>query len=487
MTNNLVSGKMGDWEIVIGMEVHAQILSHSKLFSGAATAYGAEPNSQVSFVDSGFPGMLPVLNEACLKQAILTGLGLNAKINTYSRFDRKNYFYPDLPQGYQISQFYHPIIGEGFIKIDMQKGEEIEIGIERLHLEQDAGKSIHDFSPDMSYIDLNRSGVALMEIVTKPELRSADQAVAFLKKLRALLRYLETCDGNMEEGSMRADVNISVRRVGEDLGTRCEIKNVNSMKFIAQAIEFESKRQIEILENDGKIEQETRLYDPKRNETRTMRSKEEAHDYRYFPDPDLPPVLINQDYIDQIKVGMLELPDQKKKRFITEYQLSSYDAEILSSEKEIADFYEVLASNRNAKKAANWLTGSLFGALNKEGISIIETPISAKDLGSLIDCIEDGTISGRIAKDVFEIMFKTGEPPNIIIEREGLKQVTDFTQIEQIIDEIIKQNPDKIAQIKAKPKALGWVVGQVMKASQGKANPSIVNQLLRKKLSLDET
>lgn len=482
--SNLIKGNTGDWEIVIGMEVHAQVQSEAKLFSGASTAFGAEPNSQVSLVDAAMPGMLPVINSKCIEQAVKTGLGLKAGINLFSVFDRKNYFYPDLPQGYQISQFKHPIVGEGEVIVDLPDGTSVTVGIERLHLEQDAGKSIHDLHPSRSYVDLNRSGIALMEIVSKPDLRSSEQAAAYMRKLRAILRYLGTCDGNMEQGSMRADVNVSVRRPGDDLGTRCEMKNINSMRFIQQAIEFEARRQIEIIENGGTIEQQTRLFDSKNGETRPMRSKEEAHDYRYFPDPDLLPLTFDQAWVDEIKAGLPELPDEKKARYMDAFGLSSYDASVLVAERETADFFEKVANGRDAKLAANWVTGNLFGALNKAGISIAESKISAENLGQLIDLISDQTISGRIAKDVFELMFESGDAPEKIVEEKGLKQVSDTGAIEAEIDRIIAENPDQVAQVKEKPKALGWFVGQVMKATGGKANPGVVNELLKKKLDL---
>ncbi len=479
---NLLTGATGDWEMVIGLEIHAQVKSKAKLFSGSSTEFGAEPNSQVSLVDAALPGMLPVINEECVEQAVRTGLGLNAKINNYSVFDRKNYFYPDLPQGYQISQFKHPIVGEGVVEVDLPDGSTINVGIERLHLEQDAGKSVHDLHPTMSYVDLNRSGIALMEIVSRPDIRSAEQAGAYVKKIRAIVRYLGTCDGNMDQGSMRADVNVSVRRPGDELGTRCEIKNVNSIRFLQQAIEFEARRQIEIIEDGGKINQETRLFDPKNGETRSMRSKEEAHDYRYFPDPDLLPLEFDQAFVDSIKADLPELPDQKKARFISEYGLSSYDASVLISDKEQADYFEVVAKGRDAKLASNWVTGELFGVLNKEGKSIGESPVTAENLGFLIDLIKDNTISGRIAKDVFEIMLETGDAPEKIVEERGLKQVTDTGAIESEIDKIISENPDKVEQYKEKPKMFGWFVGQVMKATQGKANPQAVNEILKRKL-----
>lgn len=481
---NLIEGATGFWEIVLGLEVHAQVQSSAKLFSSAPTTFGAEQNSQVSLVDAAMPGMLPVINEECVRQAVRTGLGIHSKINLRSVFDRKNYFYPDLPQGYQISQFKHPIVGEGEIEIDLKDGSVKKVGVERLHLEQDAGKSIHDQHPSMSFVDLNRSGVALMEIVSKPDMRCAEEAQAYVKKLRAILRYLGTCDGNMEEGSMRADVNVSVRRPGEPLGTRCEIKNVNSIRFIGQAIEYEARRQMDIIEDGGTIDQETRLFDPKQGVTRSMRSKEEAHDYRYFPDPDLLPLVLSQTMVDEIAATLPELPDDKKARFVREYGLTPYDAGVLVSEKVSADFFEEVANGRDAKLAANWVTGDFFGALNKAGLTIDSSPVSAKQLGELINLISDDTISGRIAKDVFEIMFETGDDPAKIIEERGLRQVTDLGAIEATIDEIMSANPDKVEQVKEKPKLMGWFVGQVMKATGGKANPQSVNELLTKKLGL---
>ncbi len=481
---DLIKGMTGDWEIVLGLEVHAQVTSKAKLFSGASTAFGAEPNTQVSLVDAALPGMLPVINRYCVEQAVKTGLGLKAQINLRSIFDRKNYFYPDLPQGYQISQFKHPVVGEGEIVIDLAGGRSEIVGIERLHLEQDAGKSIHDLGPSVSHVDLNRSGVALMEIVSKPDMRSADEAKAYVTKLRTILRYLGTCDGNMEEGSLRADVNVSVRRPGGPLGTRCEIKNVNSIRFIGQAIEYEARRQIEILEEGGKIDQETRLFDPKAGETRSMRSKEEAHDYRYFPDPDLLPLEIAQGDVDAIKASLPELPDDKKARLMSEFGLSAYDATVLVGEKATADFYEAVAKGRDAKLASNWVTVELFGALNREGHSIETSPVSAEHLGKLIDLISDNTISGRIAKQIFESMYKTGGDPAEIVEKEGLRQVTDTGAIEAAIDAVIAANPDKVAQAKEKPSLAGWFVGQVMKSTSGKANPQVVNEILARKLGL---
>jgi aspartyl-tRNA(Asn)/glutamyl-tRNA(Gln) amidotransferase subunit B len=487
--SKLIRGATGDWEVIVGMEVHAQVTSHAKLFSGASTEFGGEPNSHVSLVDAAMPGMLPVINEECVKQAIRTGLGLKAKINLKSVFDRKNYFYPDLPQGYQISQYKSPIVGEGEVIVDMPDGETVHVGIERLHLEQDAGKSLHDQHPAMSFVDLNRSGVALMEIVSKPDLRSADEAKAYVGKLRAIMRHLGTCDGDMEKGNLRADVNVSVRRPGEPLGTRCEIKNVNSLKFMGQAIEYEARRQIGILEDGGAIEQETRLFDPAKGETRSMRNKEEAHDYRYFPDPDLLPLEFDQPYVDALKRDLPELPDEKKARFMRDYGLSAYDAGVLVDERDSADFFEEVVrrpdgSMRDAKAAANWVINELFGRLNKEGRSIAGSPVSARQIGAILDLIADGTISGKIAKDLFEIVWSEGGDPRTIVEARGLKQVTDLGAIETIVDEIIAKNPDKVAQAKAKPTVIGWFVGQVMKASGGKANPQSVNKLLKAKLGL---
>lgn len=480
-TSNYIEGLTGSWEIVMGLEIHAQVVSNSKLFSGAPTKFGAEQNTQVSLVDAALPGMLPVINEKCVEQAVRTGLGLKAQVNLRSVFDRKNYFYPDLPQGYQISQFKYPIIGEGIVEIDLSDGKTKDVRIERLHLEQDAGKSLHDQHPSMSFVDLNRSGVALMEIVSMPDMRSAEEAQAFVKKIRAILRYLGTCDGNMEQGSMRADVNVSVRRPGDELGTRCEIKNVNSIRFIGQAIEYEARRQIEVIEDGGTIKQETRLFDSKAVVTRSMRSKEEAHDYRYFPDPDLLPLVFTQEYVDAIAATLPELPDDKKARFVSEYGLSIYDAGVLVSEKARAEFFEDVAKGRDAKMASNWVTGEFFGALNKAGLTIDTSPVSAKQLGALIDLIKDDTISGRIAKDVFEIMFETSDDPAKIVEEKGLRQVTDLGAIEAAIDEVMAANPDKVQQAIEKPKMVGWFVGQVMKATSGKANPQAVNKLLAAK------
>ncbi|MGZ8396145.1 MAG: Asp-tRNA(Asn)/Glu-tRNA(Gln) amidotransferase subunit GatB [Rhodoplanes sp.] len=487
--SKLIKGATGDWEIIVGMEVHAQVTSQAKLFSGAATEFGGEPNAHVSLVDAAMPGMLPVINEECVRQAIRTGLGLKAKINLKSVFDRKNYFYPDLPQGYQISQYKSPVVGEGEAIVDMPDGETVHVGIERLHLEQDAGKSLHDQHPAMSFVDLNRSGVALMEIVSRPDLRSAEEAKAYVGKLRTIMRYLGTCDGDMEKGSLRADVNVSVRRPGEPLGTRCEIKNVNSLRFMGQAIEYEARRQIGILEGGGAIEQETRLFDAAKGETRSMRNKEEAHDYRYFPDPDLLPLEFDQAYVDALARDLPELPDEKKARFMRDYGLSAYDAGVLVGERDSADFFEEVAkrpdgSMRDAKTAANWVINELFGRLNKQGQSIAASPVSAEQLGAILDLISDGTISGKIAKDLFEIVWSEGGDPRAVVAARGLQQVTDLGAIETIVDEIIAKNPDKAAQAKAKPTVIGWFVGQVMKASGGKANPQTVNELLKAKLGL---
>jgi aspartyl-tRNA(Asn)/glutamyl-tRNA(Gln) amidotransferase subunit B len=480
----LLKGATGDWEVVIGMEVHAQVTSKSKLFSGASTEFGAAPNSHVSLVDAAMPGMLPVINEECVKQAIRTGLGLKAKINLKSVFDRKNYFYPDLPQGYQISQYKQPIVGEGEVIVDLDDGEAVTVGIERLHLEQDAGKSLHERHPTMSYVDLNRLGVALMEIVSKPDLRSARDAMAFLGKMRSILRYLGTCDGDMEKGSLRADVNVSVRKPGEPLNTRCEIKNMNSIRFIGEAIEYEARRQIDIIEDGGVIEQETRLFDPAKGETRSMRSKEEAHDYRYFPDPDLLPLEFDAAYVEDLKSHLPELPDEKKARFMRDFGLSPYDAGVLVGERETADYFEAVAKGRDAKAAANWVINELFGRLNKEGKDIAAAPISAAQLGTILDLIADRTISGKIAKDLFEIVWSEGGDPRSVVEQRGMKQVTDLTAIEKTVDDIIAKHPDKVADAKSNPKAIGWFVGQVMKASGGKASPQAVNEILKKKLGL---
>ncbi|MBX9907755.1 MAG: Asp-tRNA(Asn)/Glu-tRNA(Gln) amidotransferase subunit GatB [Beijerinckiaceae bacterium] len=480
----LLKGATGDWEVVIGLEIHAQVTSSAKLFSGAATAFGAEPNAHVSLVDAAMPGMLPVINAECVRQAVRTGLGLKAKINNRSVFDRKNYFYPDLPQGYQISQYKSPIVGEGEIVVDLSPTEQITVGVERLHLEQDAGKSIHDQHPTMSFVDLNRSGVALMEIVSKPDLRSADEARAYVTKLRTILRYLGTCDGDMEKGNLRADVNVSVRKPGAELGTRCEIKNVNSIRFIGQAVETEARRQIGILEDGGAIEQETRLYDPAKGETRSMRSKEEAHDYRYFPDPDLLPLEFSDAFVAELKAHLPELPDAKKARFIADYGLSPYDASVLVAEREQADYFEAVAKGRDGKAAANWVINELFGRLNKEGKDIATSPVSAAQLGGLVDLIGEGVISGRIAKDLFEILWSEGGNPRALVEARGMKQVTDTGAIEKAVDELIAANPDKVEQVKAKPTMLGWFVGQAMKASGGKANPQALNEILKAKLGI---
>ena len=480
--NSLVKGNTGDWEIVIGIEVHAQIISNSKLFSGSSTSFGADHNTQVSFVDAGMPGMLPVINSVCVEQAIKTGLGLNAKINNFSIFDRKNYFYPDLPQGYQISQFEQPIVGNGMITIDLDNGESKNIGIERLHLEQDAGKSLHDQHPSYSFVDLNRSGVALMEIVSMPDMRSPEEAQTYVKKLRNIMKYLQTCDGNMEEGSLRADINVSVRKPGDDLGTRCEIKNVNSIKFIGQAIDYEAKRQINLIEKGDLIEQQTRLFDPKKGQTRSMRSKEDSHDYRYFPDPDLLPLTFTDEFVDELKKTLPELPDIRKKRFIEDYDLSSYDSNILVSEKETADYFEAAAENSNPKLVCNWVIGELFSVLNKINKTIEDCPIKAEDLGELVNLIDNETITGRIAKDVFEIMLDTGENPASIVDANNMKQVNDLSEIESVIDKIIENNPDQVNALSEKPNLIGWFVGQVMKETQGKANPKTVNEILGKKL-----
>ena len=485
-----VHGATDDWEIIVGLEVHAQVTSQAKLFSGSSTSFGAEPNANVSLVDAAMPGMLPVINEACVRQAVRTGLGLKAEINLKSVFDRKNYFYPDLPQGYQISQFKQPIVGEGTVTVSVgpdREGnfEDIEVGIERLHLEQDAGKSMHDQHPTMSFVDLNRSGVALMEIVSKPDIRSSDEAKAYLTKLRMILRYLGTCDGNMDEGSMRADVNVSVRKPGGDFGTRCEIKNVNSIRFVGQSIEYEARRQIAILEDGGEIDQETRLFDPSKGETRSMRSKEEAHDYRYFPDPDLLPLEFDQAFVDELASHLPELPDDKKNRLIADIGLSAYDASILVSEKAIADYYEQVAANRDGKLAANWVINDLLGALNKAGQGVEESPVSPDQLGAIIDLIRQGTISGKIAKELFEIIWNEGGDPAKVVEDRGMKQVTDTGAIEAAVDEVIAANPDKVEQVKNKPSMAGWFVGQVMKATGGKANPQAVNALVKSKLGVE--
>jgi aspartyl-tRNA(Asn)/glutamyl-tRNA(Gln) amidotransferase subunit B len=472
------------WEVVIGMEVHAQVASQAKLFSGASTAFGGEANSHVSLVDAAMPGMLPVINRECVRQAVRTGLGLKAKINPKSVFDRKNYFYPDLPQGYQISQYKSPIVSGGEVTIDTDGGGTTTVSIERIHLEQDAGKSLHDQNPSMSLVDLNRSGVALMEIVSRPELHSFDDAMNFIAKLRIILRYLGTCDGDMEKGNLRADVNVSVRKPGAPLGTRCEIKNLNSINFIGQAINCEAHRQIEILEDGGVIEQQTRLFDPLKDETRPMRSKEEAHDYRYFPDPDLLPLELTQAEIDEIKASLPELPDEKRLRFEREYALRDYEAVRLTADRTVADYYEGVAQGRDAKTAANWVINELTGRLNKEGKDIGASPVSEAQLGIILDLMADGTISGKIAKDVFEIVWSEGGDPRTIVEQRGLKQVTDLSAIEKIVDDIVGKNPDKVADAQTNPKAIGWFVGQVMKVSGGKANPQAVNDLLRKRIGV---
>lgn len=484
---DLIEGETGSWEIVIGMEVHAQLISESKLFSGASTAFGGEPNSQVSLVDAAMPGMLPVLNIAAIRQAVRTGLGLEAAINLRSVFDRKNYFYADLPQGYQISQFSDPIVGEGRVSVDLEDGESFEVGIARIHLEQDAGKSIHDRHPTQTYIDLNRSGVALMEIVSKPDIRSGEEAAAYLAKLRSILRYLGTCDGNMQEGSLRADVNVSVRKPGDELGTRCEIKNVNSLRSVREAVDYEARRQVEILEDGGEIDQETRLFDADRGETRSMRSKEEAHDYRYFPDPDLLPVVLEQSFVDEIKESLPELPDAKAARFASEFGLNAYDAGVLVAERETAEFYEAVVdpdgAERDPKIAANWMAGDFFRRLNADDLEIADSPVSAAQLGGLLDLIADGTISGKIAKDVFDEMFDTGRDAADIVEEKGLKQISDSGEISAIVDQIIADNPDQADEYRGgNTKVAGWFTGQVMKATQGKANPQMVNELLREKL-----
>lgn len=485
MATQIIKGTTGDWELVIGLEVHAQVNSDAKLFSGSATDFGAEPNTQVSLVDAAMPGMLPVLNKKCVEQAVKTGLGLNAQINLFSMFDRKNYFYPDLPQGYQISQFYHPIVGTGRVTLDMPDGTTKEVGITRLHLEQDAGKSLHDQSPTETFIDLNRSGVALMEIVSDPDMRSSEEAGEYLKKLRSIVRYLDTCDGDMEKGSMRCDANVSVRRVGvKELGTRAEVKNVNSVRNLMRAIDFEARRQVDILESGGKVPQETRLFDAGIGETRSMRSKEEAHDYRYFPDPDLLPLQLDQKFVDEIKKNLPELPDQKKKHYTENLGLSGYDASVIVAEKTTAAFYEEVIAHADPKLAANWITGELFGHLNKAGKALEESPITAKQLGELISLITDNTISGKIAKQVFEIMFETGKNPKDIVEEQGLRQVTDTGAIEKAIDEILAANADKVAEYKSgKDKLFGFFVGQVMKATGGKVNPNALNDILKSKLA----
>lgn len=485
MAAMIIETKNNKWEVICGLEIHCQIISESKMYSGASTEFGAEPNTHVSFVDAAMPGMLPVLNEQCVRQAVKTGLGLNAKINKYSEFSRKNYFYADLPQGYQITQFQRPIVGEGYVDIVLEDGSARRIGIERLHIEQDAGKSIHDIDPCMSFIDLNRSGVGLMEIVTKPDFRSPEEAGEFLKKLRSIVRYLGTCDGNMDEGSMRCDVNVSVRKIGEEgYRTRTEMKNVNSMRFVMQAIENEAKRHVEVYEAGGEIEQETRQFDPSTGKSKVMRKKEFAHDYRYFPEPDLLPLMLSDEYIDGIKKDMVELPDAKRERFVRDLGITEYDARILCENREVADFFETAAKGRDAKKVANWMMGDFFAMLNKNALRISESPISPENLGMLVDLIAKEVISGKIAKDVFEIMAETGEAPDKIVEEKGLKQVTDTGAIEAIVDEVIASSPENVASYKAgKVNLLGWFVGQVIKKSQGKANPAIVNKLLSEKLA----
>ncbi|MCP4395597.1 MAG: Asp-tRNA(Asn)/Glu-tRNA(Gln) amidotransferase subunit GatB [Alphaproteobacteria bacterium] len=484
----IIKGETCDWEVVIGLEVHAQVISNSKLFSGASTKFGGEPNTQVSLVDAAMPGMLPVINKYCVEQAVKTGMGLKAQINKRSVFDRKNYFYADLPQGYQISQFKDPIVGEGTVHIDLPDGSTKDIGVERLHLEQDAGKSLHDQHPSKTFVDLNRSGVALMEIVSKPDMRTPEEAGAYVRKLRAIVRYLGTCDGNMDEGSMRCDVNVSVRPVGNDeLRTRCEIKNVNSVRFVMQAIEHEAERHVDVYENGGEIIQETRLFEPATGTTRTMRGKEDAHDYRYFPDPDLLPLVLDDEMVERVKNSLPELPDEKKSRFISELGLKPYDASVLVAEKETADFFEKVAEGRDAKRAANWVMGELFAILNKTGKSITESPVSAENLGKLVDLISNDTISGRTAKDVFEMMVEGDKDPAVIVEEKGLKQVTDTGAIEAIVDEVIASSPENVALYRGgKNNLIGWFVGQVMKATQGKANPGAVNKLLKEKLDSED-
>ncbi|MEO3477203.1 Asp-tRNA(Asn)/Glu-tRNA(Gln) amidotransferase subunit GatB [Phaeobacter sp. CAU 1743] len=489
----VISGAKHDWELVIGMEVHAQVSSNAKLFSGASTQFGAEPNSNVSFVDAAMPGMLPVINEYCVEQAVRTGLGLKADINLWSAFDRKNYFYPDLPQGYQISQLYHPIVGEGEVLVELGDGTARMVRIERIHMEQDAGKSIHDMDPNMSFVDLNRTGVCLMEIVSRPDIRGPEEAAAYIAKLRQIMRYLGTCDGNMQNGNLRADVNVSICLPGayekyqetqdfSHLGTRCEIKNMNSMRFIQQAIEVEARRQIAIVEAGGEVEQETRLYDPDKGETRSMRSKEEAHDYRYFPDPDLLPLEIEQDWVDDIAANLPELPDEKKARFIADFGLTDYDASVLTADVESAAYFDEVAKGRNGKLAANWVINELFGRLKKEDHDITDSPVSPAQLGGIIDLISSDAISGKIAKDLFEIVYTEGGDPEQIVEERGMKQVTDTGAIETALDEIIAANPAQVEKAKVNPKLAGWFVGQVMKATGGKANPKAVNELVAKKL-----
>jgi aspartyl-tRNA(Asn)/glutamyl-tRNA(Gln) amidotransferase subunit B len=481
LKSKLIKGSTGDWEVVIGMEIHAQVTSQAKLFSGASTAFGGEPNTHVSLIDAAMPGMLPVINEECVAQAVRTGLGLKAQINLRSVFDRKNYFYPDLPQGYQISQYKAPVVGEGEVVLDMPDGDAVTVGIERLHLEQDAGKSLHDRHPAMSLVDLNRAGVALMEIVSKPDLRSSEEAKTYVAKLRSILRYLGTCDGDMEKGNLRADVNVSVRKPGGPLGTRCEIKNVNSIRFIGQAIEHEARRQIDVIEDGGAIEQETRLFDPLEGETRSMRTKEEAHDYRYFPDPDLLPLELAEADVEKLKADLPELPDEKKARFVRQYALSPYDAGVLVAERETAEYFEaMLTAGADPKAAANWLINEYFGRLNKEGLTISTGPLSAEANAAIVRMVAENIISGKVAKDVLTIVWTEGGDPREIVEQRGLKQVSDVGALEKIVNEIVASNPDKVADAKANPKAIGWFVGQVMKASGGKANPQTVNALLKK-------
>jgi aspartyl-tRNA(Asn)/glutamyl-tRNA(Gln) amidotransferase subunit B len=484
---NLIQGATGPWEVVVGLEVHAQVTSEAKLFSGAPAGFGGEPNAQVSPIDAGMPGMLPSINAFCIEQAVRTGLGLRAKINRFSVFERKNYFYPDLPNGYQISQYAQPLVGEGRLTVDLEDGSAKDVGITRLHVEMDAGKSLHDVRPDATLVDLNRSGVALMEIVTEPDIRSAEEAMRFMRKLRSILRYLGTCDGNMEEGNLRCDANVSVRRLVDPLGTRCEIKNLNSMRFVGRAIEYEARRQIELIEGGGAVEQETRLFDPEKGETRSMRTKEEAHDYRYFPDPDLLPLELDEAFIEAIERTLPELPDAKKARFVAEYGLSAYDAGVLVAERASAEFFEAVVwapekERRDPKLVANWILTELFGALNRAGRDLARSPITPERLGRLIDLIQDGTISGRIAKDVFSDMFESGEDPAAIVEKKGLRQISDAGAIERLAEEIIAANPDQVAKLESNPNVFGWFVGQVMKATQGQANPQLVNEMLRNKL-----
>jgi aspartyl-tRNA(Asn)/glutamyl-tRNA(Gln) amidotransferase subunit B len=489
----VISGAKHDWELVIGLEVHAQVSSNAKLFSGASTKFGAEPNSNVSFVDAAMPGMLPVINEYCVEQAVRTGLGLKAEINLWSAFDRKNYFYPDLPQGYQISQLYHPIVGEGEVLVELGDGTARNVRVERIHMEQDAGKSIHDMDPNMSFVDLNRTGVCLMEIVSRPDIRGPEEAAAYVAKIRQILKYLGTCDGNMQNGNLRADVNVSVCLPGQyekyqetqdfsHLGTRCEIKNMNSMRFIQQAIEIETRRQIAIIEGGGEVEQETRLYDPEKGETRSMRSKEEAHDYRYFPDPDLLPLEIEQAWVDDIAASLPELPDAKKARFIADFKLSDYDASVLTADVDSAAYFEAVAEGRNGKLAANWVINELFGRLKADEADIANSPVTPAQLGGIVELISAETISGKIAKDLFEIVYTTGGDPAEIVEARGMKQVTDTGAIEAALDQIIADNPAQVEKAKLNPKLAGWFVGQVMKATGGKANPKAVNELVAKKL-----